>query len=121
MDIETLLKEASAEPEREQPHRNDKYKPVIHQLAEKNFTTVQIYEWFKAKGITIGNGYISRVRRIHLKSIGEDDDESETLQPVANTGEAEYAAPPVDQTRPENSPPNAMEAMAASVVATRSR
>lgn len=91
MDIETLMKDAFAEAVREQPHRNDKYKPVIHTLAaDKNMTTVQIYEWFKSRNITVGTGYIARVRRLHLKSIGEDED-SETESAGEGEGQAEAA------------------------------
>jgi hypothetical protein len=90
MDIEALMTLAKSEPVHEQPHRNDKYKPIIHELANKQMKTNQIHAWLKDKGITVGTGFIARVRRVHLESIGEDADEGpeapeveETLQPVA--------------------------------------
>ena len=103
MDIETLMAEANSEPVREQPHRNDKYKPVIHTLAaDKNMTTQQIYEWFKAKNITVGTGYIARVRRLHLKSIGEDE-ESESEQ--ESSSEASSGASPTGSSSGEGLQP----------------
>lgn len=94
--IEMLLASAKAEEIKIQPSRNDKYLPIIHELAGvKKYTAIQIKDWFEAKDIRIGIGYISNKRRLHLESIGEGEDETE-LQPVATepaTPSSETPAP----------------------------
>lgn len=62
MNVNDLLAEASAAPPVQKEHRHTQYNPVIRELTEKGYTTAQIKDWFKARGITVRAAYISALR-----------------------------------------------------------
>jgi len=110
MEINQLLEAAKNEAFVIQPHRNEKYNPIIHELAgAKNMTAVQIHDWFKKKGITLGVGYISKIRKAHLDSLDDEvPPEVSDLQPVAisSGGYVEGTSTHVPRTRLRPVAPN---------------